>query len=128
MPLQPVSSEALQLLRATLPAMIDIRSAFDPDVPPVLADATQMHQVVMNLGTNAAHAMGDHGGVLTLRLELVQVDTHLASLSADLHVGHYVRLVVSDNGQGMDRATLTRIFEPFFTSKPPSACCVHPVR
>ncbi|MGE3542219.1 MAG: PAS domain S-box protein [Candidatus Tectimicrobiota bacterium] len=117
--LQPVVAEALQLLRATLPAMIAIRSHYDPETPAVLADATQIHQIMMNLGTNAAHAMEEHGGVLDVRVETVSVDEVTASLSADLHSGLYVRLVVSDTGHGMDQQTLQRIFEPFFTTKPP---------
>jgi CheY-like chemotaxis protein len=73
----------------------------------------------MNLGTNAAHAMGNQQtGVLEIRLERVTVDPTLAHSSPELHEGPYVRLSIRDNGHGMDKATMTRIFEPFYTTKP----------
>jgi PAS domain S-box-containing protein len=116
--LAPVIEEALKLLRATLPALVEIRTHFDPDVPGVLADATQVYQVVMNLGTNAAHAMGPSGGRLELRLETVTADAGTSSLAPELREGRYVRLSVCDTGCGMDATTRERIFEPFFTTKP----------
>ena len=116
--LQDVVDEVLKLLASTLPATIQIQPRFTADVPSVLADATQVHQVVMNLGTNAAHAMGD-GGLLEIDLAAVQLDASAASaVSPDLAAGRYVRLDVRDSGCGMDRETLQRIFEPFFTTKP----------
>ena len=118
-PLQPVIEEALKLLRATLPAMIHIRSSYSDDLPNVSADATQIHQVVMNLGTNAAHAMGEHGGLLKVEVDHLMVDEDLANTSADLREGHYVRIVISDTGCGMNREIVDRIFEPFFTTKGP---------
>ena len=116
MHLRPIVDEALQLLRASLPATIEIRSAFVPDAPVVRADATQVHQVIMNLGANAGHAMSGRG-VLELREAMVDVDADLARTSPELRVGRYVRLTVSDSGCGMDRATVARIFDPFFTTK-----------
>ncbi|MEP6670482.1 MAG: PAS domain S-box protein [Chthoniobacter sp.] len=116
MHLQPVVEEALKLLRASLPATMEIRTTFVPDASAVLADATQIHQVIMNLGANAGHAMGEHG-VLEVREAMVDVDADLARTSPELHPGRYVRLTVSDSGCGMDRATLARIFDPFFTTK-----------
>ena len=118
MPLPPVVEDALQLLRATLPATIAIRTHWASQVPPVAVEATHIHQILLNLGVNAAHAMGGRGGRLEVRVEAVMVDAHIARLSANLQVGPYVRLSVSDTGQGMDQATLARIFEPFFTTKP----------
>jgi CheY-like chemotaxis protein len=109
--------EAVKLLRSSLPSSVVIQSSFDEQAPCVLADASQVHQVVMNLGTNAAHAMRDHGGELTLRVELLVVDDELARRRPDLRPGRYARVVVKDTGQGMDDATLKRIFEPFFTTK-----------
>jgi len=112
-----VVDEALKLLRSTLPAMIEIQTSFDPSTPEVLADSTQVHQVMMNLGTNAAHAMGSAGGVLEVSIAPLAVDSELARVSAELHVGLYVLLSVSDSGCGMDKSTTSRIFEPFFTTK-----------
>jgi PAS domain S-box-containing protein len=110
--------EALKLLRASLPATIEIRHSLDTGTPPVLADATQIHQVVMNLCTNASHAMRDTGGVLDIGLEVVEVGLKKSGVAPNLPAGQYVRLRVRDTGHGMDRATVDRIFEPFFTTKP----------
>ena len=118
-PIRPVIEEALKLLRASLPAMIHIRSSYSDDLPNVSADATQIHQVVMNLGTNAAHAMGEKGGLFKVEVDHLMVDEDLASTSADLREGHYVRIVISDTGCGMTREIVDRIFEPFFTTKGP---------
>ena len=116
-PLQPAVKEALKLLRATLPSTIEIRQEIDNACAAVFADATQIHQMVMNLGTNAYHAMRESGGVLEVRLEMVSVDAELARVHSRLHEGSYVRLSVRDTGHGMDRDTLERLFEPFFTTK-----------
>jgi CheY-like chemotaxis protein len=96
--------------------MVEIRTTFLPEEPAVLADATQIHQVIMNLGTNASHAMGDEG-VLEVREAMIDVDADLARTSPELRVGRYVHVTVSDSGCGMDRATLARVFDPFFTTK-----------
>jgi len=114
--LRPVVEEALKLLRASLPAMMEIRTDFLAEEPAVLADATQIHQVIMNLGTNASHAMGEEG-ILEVREAMIDVDADLARTSPELRVGRYLHLLVSDSGCGMDRATLARIFDPFFTTK-----------
>jgi CheY-like chemotaxis protein len=118
-PLQPIVEETLQLLRATLPAMIAIRTRFAAGVPDIIADAAHIQQILMNLGTNAAYAMDERGGLLEVQIDAVTMDAASARLSPDLHVGPYVRLSVSDNGHGMDGATLARLFEPFFTTRPP---------
>jgi len=117
--LRPVIKEALKLLRATLPASIEIHSDLDPAAPAVLADATQIHQIMMNLGTNAWHAMLERPGTLRVKLVTCDVDVDFAKLHPELRVGPYVRMSVSDTGHGMDSATLGRIFEPFFTTKAP---------
>jgi CheY-like chemotaxis protein len=117
--LGPVVKEALKLLRSMLPATIDIQSRLSADCPSVLANAAQIHQVLLNLGTNAAHAMRENGGRLEISLEALEVDEVLAARYADLRTGSYVRLAVGDNGHGMDAVTLERIFDPFFTTKPP---------
>jgi CheY-like chemotaxis protein len=111
--------EALRLLRASLPATIDIRTNLPAGSPAVLADPTQVHQILMNLGSNAAYAMREHGGRLELTQSVIQVAEHEAPAEAGLRPGRYVRLSVSDTGHGMDPATLEHIFEPFYTTKPP---------
>ena len=111
----PIVSEALKLVRASLPATIEIRSYIAPDVAVVVGDPTQLHQVLMNLCTNAGHAMRDRGGVLEVRVDMVDMDAIAGGRAAEQRA---VRLVVRDTGQGMDAATLERLFEPFFTTKP----------
>jgi PAS domain S-box-containing protein len=116
--LDEIVEEALQLLRASLPTTIEIRRHVDPEIPPIEADPTQIHQVLMNLCTNAAHAM--HGsGVLELGLTVTDLAPGQADAPATLGAGRYVRLTVRDTGHGMDPGTMERIFEPFFTTKPP---------
>jgi PAS domain S-box-containing protein len=116
--LQPVVEEALKLLRSTLPAMIEIRTKFATDVPEVAADSSQIHQLILNLATNSAHAIGQRTGLIEIGLDALTVSADLARASTDLREGRYARLSVSDNGCGMDKATLERIFDPFFTTKP----------
>ena len=114
--LQPVVTESMKLLRSTLPPKIELVADVDENTPPVLADSTQIHQVVLNLCTNAWHAMPD-GGRIRVALARCTVTPEIAARSADLRPGPWVRLTVADNGSGMDAATLEHIFEPFFTTK-----------
>ena len=116
--LEPVVKEALKLIRGTLPSTIDIRQELDRRCPPIQADLTQIHQVVINLCANAADAM-EGGGVLTVRLAEATVGPAHARRAEGVHPGSYVRLSVSDTGHGMDQATMQRIFEPYFTTKGP---------
>jgi signal transduction histidine kinase/DNA-binding response OmpR family regulator len=109
--------EALKLLRASVPSTIRIQTAL-ADTPTVLANATAIHQVIMNLGTNAWHAMRDQPGCLKVELAVMEVDADFAAAHPALHPGRYVRLALSDTGHGMDAATIERIFDPFFTTKP----------
>jgi two-component system cell cycle sensor histidine kinase/response regulator CckA len=109
--------DALKLLRSSLPSSVSISASFDEAAPAVLADASQIHQVVMNLGTNAAHAMRERGGELALRIERHVVDAEQARRRPDLRPGRYTRMLVKDSGHGMDELTLKRMFEPFFTTK-----------
>lgn len=111
--------EARRFLRATLPATIQIHADIDPDCPRVLADSTQLHQVLLNLGSNGAQAMGERGGVLKFTLSATEIDPARASALGGLSAGRYVCLAVTDWGQGIDEATLKRIFDPFFTTKKP---------
>ncbi|MDB6130796.1 MAG: hypothetical protein JWM04_1903 [Verrucomicrobiales bacterium] len=117
--LGPVVVETLKLLRASIPSTIEFDTTFATDAPTVLADATQIHQILMNLGTNAWHAMKDRTGRLQVKLEKCMVDAAIAAAQPRLRPGLYARISVSDTGCGMDPATLRRIFEPFFTTKPP---------
>ncbi|MFQ5630594.1 MAG: PAS domain S-box protein [bacterium] len=116
--LQLIVHEALKFLRATLPATIEIRENLDDDCQAVLADPSQMHQVVMNLCTNAYDAMRENGGCMEISLEAVYVDTGLKRKLPNLQTGRYVRLTVKDNGQGIQSNALEHIFEPFYTTKP----------
>ncbi len=114
--LRLIVDEALKLLRASLPSNIEIRSEVARDGAKVMADPTQLHQVLMNLCTNAHHAMREVGGLLEVRLESATVE---AAAAATLSVapGEYLVLQVRDSGSGMDAGTLERIFEPFFSTK-----------
>ncbi len=115
--INPISKEALELLRATIPKTIKICQEINEDAGPVLADPTQIHQVIMNLGTNACHAMQKNGGTLKVTLDNLHVNAELAASSPELHEGDYVRLSISDTGHGMGQDTLEHIFEPYFTTK-----------
>jgi len=112
-----VIKEALKLLRSTLPSTIRIDAYLADACDDVLADPTQMHQVIMNLGANAYHAMAKDGGALTVRLDTVDSSAELQERFPHLPESRYVRLQVSDDGHGMDTQTISRIFEPFFTTK-----------
>ncbi|MDM8523518.1 response regulator [Desulfococcaceae bacterium HSG8] len=118
---QPVIKEALKLLRATLPATIDIRQDIDEKCREVFASPTQIHQVMMNLCANAYHAMREKGGVLGLTLNEMGYDTELHNYDTELHnnisSGSYLRLTISDTGQGMSKEVMEKIFDPYFTTK-----------
>jgi PAS domain S-box-containing protein len=108
--------ECLKLLRASLPSTIEIPRPTVADLGTAMVDPTQIHQVIMNLCTNAADAMRDGGGRLTLSLSRVDLES-AAILPSMLPPGPYLRLAVEDTGHGMDRETMGRIFDPFFTTK-----------
>ncbi len=118
MALESAVDRATRLLRGSLPASVEIRTATAPGVPRVLADASAMEQLLMNLCTNGAQAM-PRGGVLDVSLEPFYVRDSVARARPDLREGPYVMLTVRDTGIGMDVATRERVFEPFFTTKPP---------
>jgi len=113
----PIIKEAIKLLRASLPTTIEIRLNFQNDEGTVNADPTQIHQVLMNLCTNAGHAMRDKGGVLDVSLDMVELDSEYTSTYVDLEPGPYLKLSVSDTGHGISPELLDRIFDPFFTTK-----------
>jgi len=111
--------EALKLLRATIPVSVEIISKIEENTPTVLADSTQVHQIVTNIVTNAWHAIGDKPGAITVQLGTFQVDADFAHANPDLRPGRYVRLSIGDSGSGIPPEILGRIFEPFFTTKAP---------
>ncbi|MCP4692644.1 MAG: response regulator, partial [Desulfobacterales bacterium] len=115
--MQLVVKEALKLLRGSIPSTIEIVKNIDEECGPVLADPTQIHQVVMNLCTNAYHAMRDKGGVMRVELEEVEVGDERRGPDHGLKPGRHALLTVSDTGHGMDEDTQKRIFEPYFTTK-----------
>jgi signal transduction histidine kinase len=114
----PVVKEAIRLLKSTIPATIEIQ--VDADVPQstIMGDSTQIHQVVMNLCTNAAHAMEEDGGVLQICLENVDIGPKANTRDKnDLRPGSYLKLSVADTGVGIPSDHLNRVFDPFFTLK-----------
>jgi signal transduction histidine kinase len=111
-----VVAETLELIRGSLPANIHLETSA-PEVPlVVMGDATRLHQIVMNLCSNAIQAMRT-GGTLRVALKAAEFPGEQALSHGTFEPGRYVRLVVEDSGSGMDKATLARIFEPFFTTK-----------
>jgi PAS domain S-box-containing protein len=115
--LEQTVEEVLQLLRASLPTTIEIREHLSAATPQVLSDETQLHQVLMNLVTNSAHAM-PRGGIVEVSSSPVHVtEAMAATFSAPVEPGLYACLRVRDNGEGMSEAVLSRVFEPFFTTK-----------
>jgi PAS domain S-box-containing protein len=113
-----VVKEAVKLMRASIPSHIEIESKIDSRSA-VMADPTQVHQIVMNLLTNAAQAIGDNSGRIRLELEDFLADEEFTELHPDVAAGEHVLLRVSDTGSGIEQGCLDRIFEPFFTTKPP---------
>ncbi len=116
-PIHTVIQEALKLLRATIPTTIDIRQSLRSKSS-VLGDPTQLHQVLVNLCTNAEYAMRERGGRLDVTLEDVEVSEKQVQAVSGLKVGPHVRLTIQDNGTGMSPEVLERMFDPFFTTKP----------
>ncbi|CAB1056839.1 multi-sensor hybrid histidine kinase [Olavius sp. associated proteobacterium Delta 1] len=111
-----VVNEALKLLRASLPSTIQINNDIKSNLA-VMSDPTNIHQVVMNLCTNAGHAMQENGGLLAVGLMDVDIDADFAKRHLGLNPGKYVRLTVSDTGHGMSPEVIERIFDPFFSTK-----------
>jgi len=116
-PIHTVIQEALKLLRASIPSTIEIRHSLMTEAS-VLADSTQLHQVVINLCTNAEYAMREKGGLLEITLEDFEVTEEKVRSVSGLQVGPHIRLTVQDNGTGMSPDVLERMFDPFFTTKP----------
>ncbi|UCG80490.1 MAG: PAS domain-containing protein, partial [Desulfobacterales bacterium] len=112
-----VVEEGLSLLRASLPTTIEIRKKIACPSAAILADPTQIHQVLINLCTNAAHAMREEGGVLEVSVVDMELDADSVAQYPDLTPGSYVTLSVSDTGHGIDPEIMDRIFDPHFTTK-----------
>jgi signal transduction histidine kinase len=115
--IRDIVNEVLRLLKATLPSTIEIRENLLKETGIVNADPTQMHQVIMNLCTNAGHAMQKDGGVLTVELANVKLEEIQGARHLDMGAGSYLRLTVSDTGHGMNPDVRERIFDPYFTTK-----------
>lgn len=112
-----ILKEAMSLLRATLPATIEIKQQITREETYVLADPTQIHQIIVNLCTNAAHAMLERGGLLDIHLSDIEILNLALSPHPDLQAGFYAQLSVRDTGHGIDAAIQDKIFDPFFTTK-----------
>jgi two-component system cell cycle sensor histidine kinase/response regulator CckA len=114
---QSIVEEALKLLRPSIPSTITIKQEIDNSCRNIMADPSQIHQVIVNLCTNAFQAMEEIGGILTIELEEITPDSALLKILPKLQAESYVQLSISDTGTGMDELTMERIFEPFFTTK-----------
>ncbi len=111
-----IVKESLKLLRSSIPTSIDIRQSIPEDVDTILADPTQINQVLINLCTNADHAMPD-GGVMMVTLKNIELDEKFTVKFPDLTPARYVNLTVADTGHGIPQEDIDRIFDPYFTTK-----------
>ncbi len=114
--LQPILKEALKLLESTIPKTIDIQTDIDLNCGVVVADPTQVHQVIMNLATNAYHAMQESGGKLIVSLTQTEIESK-AGVFFDLIPGKYALLKVTDTGTGIKKNVIDKIFDPYFSTK-----------
>ena len=114
--LQSILKEALKLLRSSIPKTIDIQTDIDPQCGVVIADPTQIHQIIMNLATNAYHAMQKSGGQLTVSLKQKHIESNPLGFS-ELLSGEYVLLKVIDTGTDIEKGVMDKIFDPYFTTK-----------
>ncbi|MFH0997814.1 MAG: response regulator [Pseudomonadota bacterium] len=112
-----IVKEVLQFIRASLPATIEIRKNIDGNIENILADPVQIHQIFMNLCTNAHHAMKASGGLLDVSVTSVDIGPEYKIVHPNLNPGSHVRIKVKDTGHGMNQATLQKIFDPYFTTK-----------
>ena len=115
--LKKIVEEAIQFLRVSLPSTIEINQHFTLEPCTVMGDATKIHQIILNLCTNAHHAMAESGGSLDLALGAYEIEEGSSALGDELKPGPYLRFSVSDTGQGMNEEIMERIFEPYFSTK-----------
>ncbi len=113
-----IVNEALKLIRSSLPSAIKIETDIQDRSLRIAINPTQLHRIIMNLCTNAAHAMDEHGGILGVSINKMVLDKKSGDKYFSIKPGEYVRLTVRDTGHGMEEKVLSRIFEPFFTTKP----------
>jgi len=114
--IKPVVKEVIKFIRATLPASIEIRQNLKSN-PTIMADSTQIHQIVMNLCTNAGHIMQDKGGILEIGLESLDLGSEFMENHLALQQGKHIKLTVSDTGTGIPPENIGRIFDPYFSTK-----------
>jgi len=115
--IQPIIKETLKFIRASLPSNIEIQTAIKEDCGLVMADTTQIHQIIMNLCTNAYHAMREKGGVLKISLDEINISTENSDIYTGIRHGDYLKITVSDTGIGMNDKVKEKIFSPYFTTK-----------
>jgi PAS domain S-box-containing protein len=115
--LEPIAKESLKMLRASIPTTVEIREDIEEDLPSVLADPSQIQQIIMNLCTNAGQVMEAEGGALTVTLDSVVLEAPLHTMVQELSPGRYVRMQIKDTGPGIPAENMERIFDPFFTTK-----------
>ncbi|MHC4266906.1 MAG: ATP-binding response regulator [Planctomycetota bacterium] len=115
--ISPVIEECLKFLRSSIPTNIKIHTTIQDESIVVLADPTQIHQVIMNLCTNAAHAMSENGGVMEVSLSVIEFGKNKTIQNVELNQGQYLKITVSDTGYGIAKENLDKIFDPYFTTK-----------
>ena len=115
--IQLIVKETLKLLRSSIPTTIEIKQDIDPNCQAVLADPTQIHQIVMNLCTNAYQSMRNTGGILGVSLQPIELLSDQVDQNINLQPNLYVKLEISDTGTGMSREVMDRIFDPYYTTK-----------
>jgi signal transduction histidine kinase len=116
--LAPLVSESAQVVRSVLPDKLEIVCPAAPEFPAVLADAAQLQQAILNLCTHAWHSMPEGKGRIELKLELRELDAEKMARHPELRPGFYLCLIVADNGPGMSKSALERVFEPFAHRRP----------
>jgi signal transduction histidine kinase/DNA-binding response OmpR family regulator len=114
---QFIIKEVVRLLNSSIPSTITIHQNIDSDAGPVYADPSQIHQILMNLATNAFHAMENDGGHFELNLDQIEMSSDELTILPDIQPGKYIKLTISDTGQGINPEIMGKIFDPYFTTK-----------